>query len=94
MINSKQIELSKALFDKLKIHYPEIELVSIVENQMYRDSIWINLITPKDENRDIEMSDLAAELSTDICSLSMMAATLAAMIMTMALLNFPWQSTC
>jgi len=66
MINFKQMELSQRLFDKLKTQYPEIELVSIGESPIYQDSIWVNIIMPEDEERDISMSELAAEISTDM----------------------------
>jgi len=66
MINFKQMELSQQLFDKLKTQYPEIELVSIGESPIYQDSIWVNIIMPEDEERDISMSELAAEISTDM----------------------------
>jgi hypothetical protein len=66
MINFKQKELSQQLFDKLKTQYPEIELVSIEESPIYQDSIWVNIIMPEDEERDISMSELAAEISTDM----------------------------
>jgi phosphoenolpyruvate synthase/pyruvate phosphate dikinase len=42
----------------------KIELVSIEESPIYQDSIWVNIIMPEDEER--AMSELAAEISTDM----------------------------
>ncbi len=60
------MELSHLLFDKLKAQFPEIELVSIVESPFQRDSIWVNIILPEDDDRDIALTELAGEISTDI----------------------------
>ncbi len=66
MINLKQMELSHQLFNQLKQHYPEIEWVDIVESGIYPDHLWVKMILPEDEDREIEMGHLAADLSTDI----------------------------
>ncbi|OQY52816.1 MAG: hypothetical protein DRR08_15215 [Candidatus Parabeggiatoa sp. nov. 2] len=60
------MELSLLLFDKLKAQFPEIELVSIVESPFQRDSIWVNIILQEDDDRDIALTELAGEISTDI----------------------------
>jgi hypothetical protein len=60
------MELSHQLFDTLKQQYPEIELVDIVESGVYPDHIWVNIIMPEDEDREINMRQLAAEVATDI----------------------------
>ncbi len=66
MINFKQMELSHQLFDQIKVPFPEIELVSIVESPFQRDSIWVNLIKPENDDRRLELNELAADISTDI----------------------------
>jgi len=66
MMNEKQIELSRMLFDQLKQKFPEIELVSITESAENPNSIWVNIIMPDDEDREIELREMAAEISTDI----------------------------
>ena len=66
MINLKQMELSHQLFDTLKQHYPEIKLVDIVESGIYPSHLWVNIIMPKDEDREINMRQFAAEFATDI----------------------------
>jgi len=66
MINLKQTELSHQLFDQLKQQYPEIDLVDIVESGVYPDHLWVKMVMPEDEDREITMGKLAADLSTDI----------------------------
>lgn len=66
MINFKQRELSQLLFDKLKKRFPELELVDIVESPENSNSIWVNVIMPDDEDREIEVREMASELSADI----------------------------
>jgi hypothetical protein len=66
VINLKQMELAQFLFEQLKQQYPEIELVDIVESGVYPDHLWVEIIMLEDEDREIEMDHLAAELSTDI----------------------------
>jgi hypothetical protein len=65
-MNSKQMELSQMLFNQLKAQFPEIELVSIVESPIYRDSIWVNIVKPENDDRRLELNELAANISTDI----------------------------
>jgi len=60
------MELSHQLFDQLKAQFPEIELVSIGENRFQRDSIWVNITLPFNDNRNVALSELAGEISTDI----------------------------
>ncbi len=66
MINFKQRELSQMLFDKLKKRFPELELVDIIESPENSNSIWVNVIMPDDEDREIEVREMASELSADI----------------------------
>ncbi len=66
MFNFKQKELSQMLFDRLKEKFPEIKLVSITPSCEDPNDIWVNIIYPEDEDRQIEMGEMAAEISTDI----------------------------
>ena len=66
MINFKQRELSNMLFDQLKARFPEIELVKIMESYENPEDIWVSIIMPEDEDRELELRDVAAEISTDI----------------------------
>ena len=66
MLNNKKRELSHWLFNKLKKKCPEIELVSIVESPLDPDDVWINVVYPDDEDKEIILRRLAARLGTDI----------------------------
>jgi len=66
MINFKVRELSHKLFENLKQHFPEIELVDIVESPVYQNTIWVRLIMPNNEDREINLREMASEISTDI----------------------------
>ncbi len=66
MINEKQAELSHKLYKQLKQKFPEIELADICESPISPDSIWVNIIYPEDEDREIEMQELAGKISYDI----------------------------
>ncbi len=66
MINLKQTELSHQLFEQLKQQYPEIDLVDVVESNIYPDHLWVKIVMPEDEDREITMGKLAADISTDM----------------------------
>ena len=66
MMNIKQCELSKILFDRLKQQFPEINLVDIAESIENPNHIWVNITLPSDEDREIEIRELASEISTDL----------------------------
>ncbi len=66
MFNEKQRELSKMLFARLKDRFPEVELVDITETAYNPDNIWVNITMPSDEDRLLDLEDVAAEISTDI----------------------------
>jgi len=65
-MNNKQIDLSKMLFRNLKHRFPELELVSITESAENPNHIWVNIIMPDDEDREIAIREVASELSTNI----------------------------
>jgi len=66
VINLKQMELAQFQFEQLKQQYPEIELVEIVESGVYPDHLWVKMSMPEDEDRMIEMGEVAANISTNI----------------------------
>lgn len=66
MINFKQQELSQMLFDKLQKRFPELELVSIIESPENPNHVWVNIVMPDDDDRQIEVYEKAGEISTDI----------------------------
>lgn len=66
MISSKQVELGKMLFDKLRHQFPEVELTTIRESPENPSHTWVGIVMPEDEDREIEIRELASEISTDI----------------------------
>lgn len=66
MMNIKQRELSQMLFDRLKQQFSEINLVDVTESIENPNHIWVNIIMPSDEDREIEIRELASEISTDL----------------------------
>ena len=66
MINFKQIELGKVLFEKLANQFPEIRLVNISESVENPNHIWVNIIMLENDDREIEIRQTASEISTDI----------------------------
>ncbi len=66
MFNDKQMELSHMLFGKLKSEFPEIRLIDVTEAAYDPSHVWVNLIMPDDEDREIALCEMAAEISADI----------------------------
>jgi hypothetical protein len=65
-MNVKQRELSMLLFNQLKERFPELGLVNITESAENQNQIWVNVTMPSDEDIEIEVRELASEISTDI----------------------------
>lgn len=61
-----QKHLSHALFHELKLRFPDIELVEIIENPFERDSVWMRIVPPAESARSIQFGELAADMATDI----------------------------
>ena len=66
MINDKQRELSRMVFDKLKDKFPEIEFVNIVESPENPNTIWVRVTMPDDDDQEIELLEMGGEMSADI----------------------------
>lgn len=66
MINDKQKELSRMIFDKLKAKFTEIELVDIVESPENPNTLWVRIAMPDNDDREIELQEMASEMSADI----------------------------
>jgi hypothetical protein len=63
MMSFKQQEVLENIVSKLQERFPEVKLVGVEEINAH--SFWVNIIEPKDEDRQLELSDLQAELGTD-----------------------------
>ena len=66
MINFKQQELIDEFFQVVKEQFPEIKFINITFSPDDPTHIWINVTTPDDEDRRIELSEFAAEKGHDI----------------------------
>ena len=66
MINFKQRELSEMLFSKLKERFSELEMVSIMESPENPNNLLVDVIMPEDEDVEIEIREMASEISADI----------------------------
>jgi len=66
MINFKQEELAQELFDTVKAEFPETELINVAESPADPSDIWVNIVAPEDEDREIELIELAGSKTTDI----------------------------
>lgn len=66
MINVKQEELIKELFDSVKTEFPDVEFVSVTESPENPNDLWVNVTRPKDEDTEIELIEFVGNKSTDI----------------------------
>jgi hypothetical protein len=65
-LNHKQKELIDKLYNSVKEKFPEIEYKDLSVSPDDQDHIWINVIAAMDDERDIQMSEYAAELECQI----------------------------
>ncbi len=65
-INFKQEELIDKLLNTLGKKFPEVKFIDITESPEDADSLWINVTSPKDEDREIELREFASDKTTDI----------------------------
>jgi hypothetical protein len=65
-IAPKQKELIQELFAKVQTKYPEISFLRLGVSPEDRDFIWIYVLAPMLEEREIELSRYASELEADI----------------------------
>ena len=63
MMNFKQKEILHQIIAKLQEKFPEVRLVSVSE--LGANSFWISVTELPDEERQFELDDVMAELSTD-----------------------------
>lgn len=65
-INHKQQELIDELFNTTKGKFPEIELINITPSPEDPADIFVNVLAPMDEDREIELRQFTSELEADI----------------------------
>ena len=66
MIDAKCMALGQQLFKRLKERFSDLEMVSMTESAENRDHIWVNMVMPDDDEREIAVREMASELSMDI----------------------------
>jgi hypothetical protein len=66
MINFKQQELSQQLFERLQERFPEIELLSVAESPENPQNLWVTILMPEDEDRELALREMAGDLSMDL----------------------------
>lgn len=66
MINFKQEELIEKLIIQIKEKFPDVDLINITESPEDPESLWINVTSPDDEDRDMELIEFAGDKVTDI----------------------------
>ncbi len=66
MITAKQKGLVDKLFEAIKEKFSEIESISITESPEDPNDLWVNVTTPENKEREIELVEFASEKATDI----------------------------
>jgi hypothetical protein len=62
----KQQECIQHLFRQVQKRFPEIEFICLERSPEDKEHIWINVLAPMPEEREIELSRYAAGLAADI----------------------------
>ncbi|MDM8524799.1 hypothetical protein QUF80_15635 [Desulfococcaceae bacterium HSG8] len=65
MMNFKQQELTEEFFKRLKVKFPEIELIDVAPSPEDPGDLWLNITAPEEE-REFELMDMASERTADI----------------------------
>lgn len=56
----------RKLFEQVQQRFPEIELLNLQRNPEDKEHIWINVLAPMSEEREIELSRYAAGIAADM----------------------------
>ena len=65
-INFKQEELIEKLMNDIRQEFPEVELIDVTESPESPETLWLNVTTPKDEDRDMALIEFAGDKLIDI----------------------------
>ncbi len=65
-INLKQRELILSLVEDLNRYFPDIKFFDVSESPENPNDLWINVSRPKDDDREIELTDFFSEKTADI----------------------------
>jgi hypothetical protein len=66
MINLKQQQLIDEYLRAIKEKFPEVQFISVSESPEDPADLWLNVTTPRDEDREIELLEFTGDKSTDI----------------------------
>jgi len=66
MMNFKQQELVGQYFQTVKTKFPEIEFLGVTESPEDPQDLWVNILSPLDEDRETELIELAGELTIEM----------------------------
>ena len=65
-MNFKQQELIQGLIEDLNKYFPDVKFVDITESPENPDDLWVNVTRPKDDDREIELTDFFSDKTADI----------------------------
>jgi hypothetical protein len=65
-INFKQEELIKKIMRAIRRKFPEVRLINVTESPEDQETLWLNMTSPEDEEREIELRRFGSEKVTDI----------------------------
>ena len=65
-INFKQEQLIEEFQDDLKKHFPDVRFVEVTESCENPNDLWIHVIRPEDDDREIELTEFFGEKTMDI----------------------------
>ncbi len=66
MINFKQQELVEKISAAVKERFPEVEFINVTEGPEDPADLWLNVIAPENEDREMAFRDFTSELTSDI----------------------------
>lgn len=66
MFNFKQQELIAELMAETSERFPEVHLIRVIESPEDPETLWIEVTSPEDEDRQIDLIEFAGDKLTDI----------------------------
>ena len=66
MLNLKQQELVTEFVDDVQKRFPEVEFLEVTPSPENSNDLWINVTSPEDEDREIELIEYSAGKTVDI----------------------------
>ncbi|MGH7495111.1 MAG: hypothetical protein ACREOO_22295 [bacterium] len=66
MTNFKQQQLIDEYLKAINEKFPEVQFISVSESPEDPADLWLNVTTPPDEDRELELLEFTGDKSTDI----------------------------